>query len=76
MVFLCLARMLFIPLTLQLYLITPYYRYYSLVLVVLSSNYNILLDAMRPNASIANMLLVRSLIHLSQQPSLTLVGRL
>ena len=38
----------------------------SLTLVVLFSNYSMLLDAMRPSASIVNMLLVQSLIHLSQ----------
>jgi len=58
MVSLYLIRMFSIPLTLQLYLTTPYYRCYSLVLVVLSSNYNMLLDAMHPGASIANILLV------------------
>jgi len=66
MVSLYLVRMLSIPLMLQLYLTTPYYRCYSLVLIVLSSNYNTLLDAMRPNTSIANTLLVQSLIYLSQ----------
>ena len=50
--------MLSIPLMLQLYLTTPYYRCHSSVLVVLSFNYNMLLDAMCPNASIVNILLV------------------
>ena len=50
--------MLSIPLVLQLYLITPYYRYYSLVLVVLSFYYNILLGAIRPSISIISILLV------------------
>jgi len=44
--------MLSIPLILQLYLITPYYRYYSLVLVVLSSNYSMLLGAIYLDAFI------------------------
>ena len=35
-----------------------YYKYYSLVLVALSFNYSILLDAIRPNASIVSILLV------------------
>jgi hypothetical protein len=50
--------MLSIPLVLRLYLITPYYIYYSLVLVVLFSNYSILLGAIRPSISIISILLV------------------
>jgi len=58
MVSLYLIRMLSISLVLLLYLTTPYYKYCSLTLVVLSSNYSTLLDAMRPSAFIVNMLLV------------------
>jgi hypothetical protein len=36
----------------KLYLIIPYYKYYSLTLVVLSFNYNILLGTIYPNTSI------------------------
>ena len=67
--------MLSISLMLQLYLTTPCYRCHSLVLVVLSSNYNTLLDAMYPSASIVNILLVQSLMYLFLQLSLDLVDR-
>ena len=50
--------MLSIPLVLQLYLITLYYKYYSLVLVVLSSDYNTPLGAICPSISIISILLV------------------
>ena len=56
--------MLFIPLILQLYLITPYYRCRNLTLVVLSFNYNIPLGTIYLGVSIVDMPLVQSLMHL------------
>jgi hypothetical protein len=41
-----------------LYLITPYYIYYSLVLVVLSFDYSMPLGAIYPSVFIISMLLV------------------
>jgi len=75
MVFLRLIRILSISLILQLYLITLYYRRYSLTLVVLSFYYNIILNAIRPYTSILSILLIYSLIYPFPQPCLVLVNR-
>ena len=58
MALLFLIRILSILLALQQFLVTPYYRYYSLALVVLSFNYSTLLGTIRPNIFIISILLV------------------
>ena len=51
------------------------YRYYSLVLIVLFSNYSILLDTIYLDTSIVNILLIQNLIYLFLQLSLALVSK-
>ena len=64
MALLYLIKRLFIFEVLLLYLITPYCRYYSLVLVVLFYNYNILLGTIYLDTFKLNICLMQNLIYL------------